>query len=158
MGNPRRNPHLAGSQGPHDDENACTGDCGTMVTTNSASGSLPTQFGNSSFGAPISISRLVAQPLGYWWLRDGRLAVSLHPLQLGGEHSLAATLLHDGDDQPYKQYFSTEEGNDPEVSGPLSEARRPAFVLQTEGVEGCPIHEAQRFRIMIARSTGMQHP
>lgn len=64
MGNPRRNPHLAGSQGPQDDENACPGDCGTMVTTNSASGSLPTQFGDSSFGAPISISRLVAQPLG----------------------------------------------------------------------------------------------
>jgi hypothetical protein len=64
MGNPRRNPHLTGSQGPYDDENVCMGDCGTMVTTNSASDSLPTQSGNSSFGAPISISCLVAQPLG----------------------------------------------------------------------------------------------
>lgn len=97
----------------------------------------------------------------YWFLRDARLAVSLHPLKLRGEHSLAATLLHDGDDQPYKQYFSTEEGYDPQISGPLSEdkahgdaAHRPAFVLQTEGVEDCPIIGAQRFRVMIVRPTG----
>ena len=113
---------------------------------------------NDAGGLPVMALLLGDPNSPYWWLRDGRLALSLHPLRLTGEHSLAATLLHDGDDQPYKQYFSTEEGNDPEVSGPLSEARRPAFVLQTEGVEGCPIHEAQRFRVMIARSMGMQHP
>jgi hypothetical protein len=106
-------------------------------------------------GLPVMAFLLGDPNSPYWWLRDGRLAVSLHPLKF----PLPATLLHDGDDQAYKQYFSTEEGNDPEVSGPLSEARRPAFVLQTEGIEGCPIHEAQRFRVMIVRSTGgIQHP
>lgn len=89
-----------------------------------------------------------------WWRRDGRLAVSLHPLK----DTWAATLLHDEDDSPWKQYFATDGGNTKTASGPIAEARRPAFVLQTEGVEGCPIHEAQRFRVMIVRPPDIQHP
>lgn len=93
----------------------------------------------------------------YWWLRDGRLAVSLHPLKL----PLPATLLHDEDDQGRMNYFSTDGGNTRSAIGPLAEprVRRPAFILQTQGEKGCPIITDQGFRVMIVRPTDdIRHP
>jgi hypothetical protein len=63
---------------------------------------------------------------------DGTLLLSLE-----GACSLAATLLHDGDDHPRKLYWATDEGND-------NRLQRPAFILRAQDVEGSPGSHAWR--------------
>ncbi|MHC5210560.1 MAG: hypothetical protein ACYTG2_07575 [Planctomycetota bacterium] len=62
-------------------------------------------------------------------------------LSLEGACSLAATLMHDGDDFPRRYVYATDEGNENELG-------RPAFVLRAENVEGCPVARWAGFRLL----------
>jgi hypothetical protein len=64
-------------------------------------------------------------------------------LSLDGACSLAATLLHEGDDFPRRYQYATDEGNENQLG-------RPAFILRAENVEGCPVAPWAGFRVLFA--------
>lgn len=70
---------------------------------------------------------------------DGELVVSLD-----GAGSIMATLLHNEDDFPRKYYYATDGHN----NNPLN---RPAFILRSDGIAGCPVQKWSHLVIMTVK-------
>jgi hypothetical protein len=95
-------------------------------------------------GAPgrwLIVEDRTGRPVMGYLTRPGEDGTLL--LSLDGACSLAATLLHDGDDFPRSYACATDEGNENELG-------RPAFILRAAGVEGCPVAPWAGFRLLCA--------
>jgi hypothetical protein len=97
--------------------------------------------GLAASGRWLTVEDQTGRPVMGYLSRPGENGTLL--LSLEGACSLAATLLHDGDDLPRRYVYATDEGNENELG-------RPAFILRAENVEGCPVARWAGFRVLCA--------